>query len=102
MATDLEKLSLILDVQTQKFQNAMKRQSAQFNRIVGQIEARASEMEKSVGASFGALGKKIAGAFAGIAVGSALNDIRKTADEYTKIINTLKVAGVIRAVRRST
>lgn len=51
-------------------------------------------MEKSVGASFSALSKRIAGAFAGIAVGSALNDIRKSSDTYTGIINQLEVAGV--------
>lgn len=94
MATDTEQLSLVLDVTARRFENAMRRQSAQFDRITKRIEDRASEMEKSVGASFGALGKRVAGVFAGLAVGSTLNDLRKVADDYTKIINTLKVAGV--------
>lgn len=96
---DVEKLSLLMEVQTTKFENQLKRQNATAYRIFKQLEDRASAMEKSVGASFGALGKRVAGAFAGIAVGSALNDIRKTADEYAKIVNTLKVAGVSDAQR---
>ncbi|KUL93916.1 hypothetical protein DK26_19405 [Bosea sp. WAO] len=51
-------------------------------------------MEKSVGGSLGTLGKRIAGVFAGVAVGAALNDIQKAADSYQKVINSLKVAGV--------
>lgn len=94
MAVDVERLSLILEASTQKFENALKRSNAQAYRLFKQLEDRASAMEKSVGASFSALGKRVAGAFAGIAVGSALNDIRKFSDAYTSIINQLKVAGV--------
>lgn len=94
MATDVERLQLLLEVQGQKFENQLKRQNAQAYRIFKQLEDRASAMERGVGASFSALGKRITGVFAGLAVGSMLNDIRKTADDYTKIINTLKVAGV--------
>jgi len=94
MAVDVEKLSLLLEVQGQKFENQLKRQNSQAYRIFKQLEDRAEAMEKSVGASFSSLGKRIAGVFAGLAVGSMLNDLRKVADDYTKIINTLKVAGV--------
>jgi tape measure domain-containing protein len=91
---DVEKLSLLLEVQGSRFEQQLKRQNAQAYRIFRQLEDRASAMEKGVGASFTGLGKRIGGVFAGIAVGSALNDIRKAGDEYTKIINSLKVAGV--------
>lgn len=94
MAVETEKLALLLEVQANQFDRALKRQNAQAARIFKQLEDRASEAERSIGGSFGTLGKRIAGVFAGIAVGSMLNDIRKVADEYTKIMNTLKVAGV--------
>lgn len=94
MATEIERLSLLLEVQGQKFENQLKRQNSQAYRIFKQLEDRASAMEKGVGASLGSLGKKITGVFAGIAVGSALNDIRKAGDEYIKIMNSLKTAGV--------
>lgn len=102
MATEVEKLSLLLEVQGQKFENQLKRQNSQAYRIFKQLEDRASQMEKGVGATFSRLGKGIAGAFAGIAVGSALNDIRKAGDEYTRIINTLKTAGVPAAALSGT
>lgn len=94
MAVDAEKLSLILDVQATRFDNALKRSNAQAYRLFKQLESRAEAMEKSVGGSLGTLGKRIAGVFAGVAVGSALNDIQKAADSYQKVINALKVAGV--------
>lgn len=91
---DVEKLSLLLEVNATRFENALKRSNSQAYRLFKQLEDRAEAMEKSVGASLGALGKRVAGVFAGLAVGSTLNDLRKVADDYTKIINTLKVAGV--------
>ncbi|MGW9332301.1 tape measure protein [Bosea sp. NPDC055594] len=94
MAVDVEKLSLLLEVQATQFSNALKKQNAQAYRLFKQLEDRASAMEKSVGGSLSALGKRIAGVFAGVAVGSALNDIRRYADTYTGIFNQLKTAGV--------
>lgn len=94
MAVDIEKLSLLLEVQATQFSNALKKQNSQAFRLFKQLEDRASAMEKSVGGSLSALGKRVAGVFAGVAVGSALNDIRKYADTYTGILNQLKTAGV--------
>lgn len=94
MAQEFEKLSLLLEIQGQKFENQLRRQNASAYRIFKQLEDRASQMEKSVGVSFSALGKRLGGVFAGLAVGSTLNDLRKFSDTYTGIINQLKVAGV--------
>lgn len=91
---DIERLSLLLEANTTRLENQLKKSNSQAFRLFKQLEDRASAMEKGVGASFTALGKRIGGVFAGIAVGSLLNDLRKAGDEYTKIINTLKVAGV--------
>ncbi|MBN9471417.1 MAG: hypothetical protein J0J10_21840 [Bosea sp.] len=98
MAVDVEKLSLLLEVQATQFSNALKKQNSQAFRLFKQLEDRASAMEKSVGGSLSALGKRVAGVFAGVAVGSALNDIRRYADTYTGILNQLKTAGVIRNI----
>lgn len=94
MSVDTARLQLLLEVQGQKFENQLKRQNAQAYKIFKQLEDRASAMEKGVGASFSALGKRIGGVFAGIAVGRALGDIQKAAESYQKVINSLKVAGV--------
>lgn len=94
MAVDVETLSLLLEVQGNRFESQLRRQNAQAYRIFKTLEDRASAMEKSVGASFGALAGRIGTALGGIAAGVGLNEIRKIADTYTGIINTLKVAGV--------
>lgn len=94
MAVDVEKLSLLLEVQANQFSNALKKQNAQAYRLFKQLEDRASAMEKSVGGSLGTLGKRIAGVFAGITVGRALGDIQRAAESYQKVVNSLKVAGV--------
>lgn len=94
MSTDVEKLSLVLEIQGNRFEQQLKRQNAAAYRIFKSLEDRASAMENSVGSSFNALGKRIGGVFAGIAVGSTLNDLRKFSDTYTGIMNQLKVAGV--------
>ncbi|MGO4666575.1 tape measure protein [Bosea sp. 2RAB26] len=94
MSVDAEKLSLLLEVSAQRFENQLKRANAQASRVFKSLEDRASQMESKVGASFAALGRRVAGALGGIAAGLGLNELRKTADEYTRIVNTLKVAGV--------
>lgn len=94
MTNQTERLQLLLEVQATQFDRALKRQSASAARLFKQLEDRATAMEKGVGASLGALGKRVAGVFAGLAVGSALNDLRKFSDTYTGIFNQLKIAGV--------
>lgn len=61
MSVDVEKLSLLLEVQASQFSNALKKQNAQSYRLFKQLEDRASAMEKSVGSSLSALGKRNAG-----------------------------------------
>jgi tape measure domain-containing protein len=95
MATDLEALSLLMEVNATKFENAMRRQSAQFNRISKQIEDRASQMEKAVGGSLDDLAKKIAG-FVGIGV--VANEMKKLADTWQESLNKIKSAGVAEAM----
>ncbi|MGX1786835.1 tape measure protein [Bosea sp. NPDC055332] len=87
MADDIERLSLVLDVTAQRFENAIKRQSAQFNRISKQIEDRATAMEDAVGASFDKLAKIVGGA-------AVLNELKKLADTWQEATNKIKSAGV--------
>lgn len=50
MAVDAEKLSLILDVQATRFENALKRSNAQAYRLFKQLESRAEAMESPLAA----------------------------------------------------
>ncbi|MGY6251653.1 tape measure protein [Bosea thiooxidans] len=91
MATDVEALSVLLEVQTQKFENAMRRQYAQFNRISKQLEDRATQMESNIGDSFGNLAKIIGG-------GAVINEVKKLADTWLEATNKIKSAGVDEAI----
>lgn len=87
MATDIEALSVVLDVQAKRFENAMRRQSAQFDRITKSIEFRATAMEDAVGGSFDKLAKIVGGA-------AVLNELKKLADTWQEATNKIKSAGV--------
>lgn len=87
MATDLETLSLLLEVQGQKFENQLKRQNAQAYRIFKSLEDRASEMESNVSGSFDKLAKIVGGA-------AVLNELKKLSDTWQEATNKIKSAGI--------
>lgn len=87
MATDVETLSLLLEVQGQKFENQLRRQNAQAYRIFKSLEDRASEMESNVSGSFDKLAKIVGGA-------AVLNELKKLADTWQEATNKIKSAGV--------
>lgn len=87
MATDVETLSLLLEVQGQKFENQLKRQNAQAYRIFKQLEDRASAMESNVSGSFDRLARIVGGA-------AVLNELKKLADTWQEATNKIKSAGV--------
>lgn len=87
MASEAEALSLLLEIQTRKFDNAMRRQSAQFDRITKSIEDRASAMESNVSGSFDKLARIVGGA-------AVLNELKKLADAWQEATNKIKSAGV--------
>lgn len=91
MATELESLSVVLDVQAKRFENAMRRQQAQFDRITKSIESRATAMEDAVGGSFDKLAKIVGGA-------AVLNELKKLADTWQEATNKIKSAGVGEAI----
>ncbi|CAN7598785.1 tape measure protein [Bosea sp. LjRoot237] len=87
MANDVEALSILLEVQATKFENAMRRQNAQFNRISKQIEDRASAMESNVSGSFDKLARIVGGA-------AVLNELKKLSDGWLEATNKIKAAGI--------
>lgn len=91
MATDTERLQLMLEVNATRFDNALKKQNAQANRIFKQLEDRASAMESGVSASFDRLAKVIGG-------GAVLNEMKKLSDTWIEATNKIKAAGVGEAV----
>ncbi|MFN3362820.1 MAG: tape measure protein [Allorhizobium sp.] len=108
MAND-QQLVVQLEARIRDFERNLIRANKVANDNFGSIERRGRPAGKNLETSFanstanisrglGTFGAgaaaKLSGAFAAIAAGVSLNELRKTADEYTKIMNTLKVAGV--------
>lgn len=109
MAEAAEQLVVSLEARIREFERNFQRANRTANDNWRQIERRsrtgARNLENAMSTSTNAMSRsldkfgtfasgKLKGAFAAIAAGVTLNELRKTADEYTKIMNTLRVAGV--------
>lgn len=109
MAGEAEQLVVSLEARIREFERNMQRAQRTANDNFRGIERRArtagKNLESAMATSSNAMTRsldgfgraaagKVGAAFAAITAGVGLNELRKTADEYTKIMNTLKVAGV--------
>lgn len=90
-ATDLERLVVQLSADITKYERAMARASNVGNKQLAAIERRAVSMNKNLASSFTALGSRIGVALAAAFSVKGLSDLQ---DAYTKIQNSLKVAGL--------
>lgn len=109
MSGSQEQLVVALEARIRDFEKNMQRAQRTANDNFRGIERRArtagKNLENAMATSSNAMTRSLDGfgraaagkvgtAFAAITAGVGLNELRKTADEYTKIMNTLKVAGV--------
>lgn len=109
MAGEAEQLVVSLEARIREFERNMQRAQRTANDNFRGIERRArtagKNLEDAMATSSNAMTRsldgfgraaagKVGAAFAAITAGVGLNELRKTADDYTKIMNTLKVAGV--------
>jgi tape measure domain-containing protein len=109
MAGEAEQLVVSLEARIREFERNMQRAQRTANDNFRGIERRArtagKNLENAMATSSNAMTRsldgfgraaagKVGAAFAAITAGVGLNELRKTADDYTKIMNTLKVAGV--------
>jgi len=112
MAGEAEQLVVSLEARIRDFERNFQRANRVANDNFGQIERRArvagKNLETTMATSTNAMSRsldgfgriaagKIGAAFAAITAGVGLNEMRKAADEFTKIQNTLRVAGVSNA-----
>lgn len=91
MATDLERLTVSLEANVKKFERELARARGVASKALGEIEKEATRQESAIASAFGGLAKR---AVAALAAGFSLNEIRKAADSYIGIMNSLKTAGV--------
>ena len=94
MATDLERLTVSLEANVKKFESELNKARGLAVKTLKDIEREAGGVEKGVSAALGKLGGVARNALAGLAAGLSLNEVRKAADDYIRIVNSLKVAGV--------
>lgn len=94
MATDLERLTVSLEANVKKFESELNKARGLAVKTLKDIEREAGGIEKGVSAALGKVAGAARNALAGVAAGLGVNELRQAADEYTKIINSLKVAGV--------
>lgn len=109
MPGEAEQLVVSLEARVRQFEQAFQRAQRVSNDNWRQIEGRARtgarNLESAMASStsgmsrqldnFGSLAAgKLKGAFAAITAGVGLNELRRAADQYTGIMNTLKAAGV--------
>lgn len=109
MAGEAEQLVVSLEARIRDFERNFQRANRMANDNWRQIEQRsrtgARNLENAMATSTNAMSRsldgfgrvaagKVGAAFAAITAGMGLNELRKTADDYVKIMNTLKVAGV--------
>ena len=94
MATDLERLTVSLEANVKKFERELARARGVAINALGDIEKEAEARGRSISNALAMVGKGITGALAGLGAGFSLNEIRKAADDYINIMNSLKTAGV--------
>lgn len=109
MAEAAEQLVVALEARIRDFEKNFQRANRAANDNWRQIERRsrtgARNLENAMATSTNAMSRrlenfgtvaagKLKGAFAAIAAGVTLNELRQVADRYTGIVNSLKVAGV--------
>jgi len=90
-ATDLEKLVVQLSADITKFERSLARAANIGNKQLASIERRAVSMNKNLAGSFTSLGTKLGLSLAAAFSVKGLADLQ---DAYTKIQNSLKVAGL--------
>ena len=91
MAVEVERLIASLEARTTQFEKAMNKALGVANQRARQIESRFEKMGNGIGSMMaGGLGR----AFGALGAAVGANEIRKSADSFTKIQNNLKVAGL--------
>lgn len=90
MADDFNKLAVLIEANTKSYERAMAKLQSSTNAAFGKIERQAKQLDSSFSRMGGTLARIGAGLAAGLSIGSAV----KFADAFTRVENSLKVAGL--------
>src|SRR5689334_852263 len=94
MATDVERLVVSLEASAKKFENAMNRAVGVTNNSMSRVERRTERATARINQAFSRAGATIKAGFASILAGLSVQQIAQFAESFTKVQNSLKVAGL--------
>jgi len=94
MATDIERLTVVLEANIKKYEREMARTRSVMDRSMRDVERRAQSSMKRLDAIIGGIGNSLKGAFAGILAGFSVQQVTQFADSFTRIQNALRVTGL--------
>ena len=94
MATDEERLLLLLEAQTKNFERAIRQAQSVADLEAAKIERRFNQMNRKVQGDFNRFGNDVRGVLAAIGVGVIVRDVTELADVWTTVGNRLAFAGV--------
>jgi tape measure domain-containing protein len=102
MATDVERLAISLEARVNQFERQLKKAERDLDGSANNIENRAARMSRKVEREVDGMGERMAGSLrgafaplAGIIAGAlSVEGIRQASDAYTRVQNSLKVAGL--------
>lgn len=102
MATDIERLTVVLEANIKKYEKEMARTRGVVDRAMRDVERRASGSMKRLDGILGGMGGSLKAGLAGIFAGVSVQKITQFADSYIRVQNALKVAGLEGENLRST
>jgi tape measure domain-containing protein len=102
IATDVERLVVSLEASAKKFESAMTRAAGLTNTSMRQVERRTEQAANRITQSFSRAGTAVRTGLAGVFAGLSVQQIAQFSDSFTKIQNSLKVAGLEGQALRKT
>lgn len=94
MATDLERLVVSLEANIKKFEREMARSRQSTDTAMRGVERRTQQATQKIESMMTRAGRSINTALSGILAGLSVQQVARYADSYTKVQNSLKVAGL--------
>lgn len=94
MATDVERLVVSLEASAKKFESAMNRAVGVTNNSMRSVERRTEQAAARINQAFSRMGTTLKAGLAGIFAGLSVQQVAQFADSFTKVQNSLKVAGL--------
>lgn len=94
MANDIERLTVVLEANIKKYEKEMARTRGVMDKAMREVERTASGSMKRLEGIVGSIGGRFKVGLAGVLAGLSIQQVAQLADSFTKVQNSLKVAGL--------